>query len=222
MLSREEIQELAALGVATIYEASGRKGLVEAGFVRIPEGSRAAGPVFPVLCAQGDNLGVHAAMAVVRPGEVLVLTMPEPEPVALVGELLATQAKAKGVAALLVDGAVRDADELRFLGLPVWARFVSPRGAQRERVLGLGTPVRVGGVEVRLGDYLVLDGDGVVVLPKERAREVLERARERAAREAALRVRFAQGELSVDIYGLRQELREVLSEVERLRGGGDG
>jgi 4-hydroxy-4-methyl-2-oxoglutarate aldolase len=128
----------------------------------------------------------------------------------------------KGVAALLVDGAVRDADELRFLGLPVWARFVSPRGAQRERVLGLGTPVRVGGVEVRLGDYLVLDGDGVVVLPKERAREVLERARERAAREAALRVRFAQGELSVDIYGLRQELREVLSEVERLRGGGDG
>jgi 4-hydroxy-4-methyl-2-oxoglutarate aldolase len=61
-----------------------------------------------------------------------------------------------------------------------------------------------------------------VVLPKERAREVLERARERAAREAALRVRFAQGELSVDIYGLRQELREVLSKVERLRGGGDG
>ncbi|WP_024119639.1 4-carboxy-4-hydroxy-2-oxoadipate aldolase/oxaloacetate decarboxylase [Thermus thermophilus] len=222
MLSQEEIQELAALGTATVYEASGRKGLVEAGFVRLPEGSRAAGPAFPVLCAQGDNLGVHAAMAAVRPGEVLVLAMPEPEPVALVGELLATQAKARGVAALLVDGAVRDADGLRLLGLPVWARFVSPRGARRERVLGLGIPVRVGGVEVRLGDYVVLDGDGVVVLPRERAREVLERARERAEREAALRVRFARGELSVDVYGLRQNLREALAEAERLRGGERG
>lgn len=222
MLSQEEIQELAALGTATVYEASGRKGLVEAGFVRLPEGSRAAGPAFPVLCAQGDNLGVHAAMAAVRPGEVLVLAMPEPEPVALVGELLATQAKARGVAALLVDGAVRDADGLRLLGLPVWARFVSPRGARRERVLGLGTPVWVGGVEVRLGDYVVLDGDGVVVLPRERAREVLQRARERAEREAALRARFARGELSVDVYGLRQNLREALAEAERLRGGEDG
>lgn len=222
MLSQEEIQELAALGTATVYEASGRKGLVEAGFVRLPEGSRAAGPAFPVLCAQGDNLGVHAAMAAVRPGEVLVLAMPEPEPVALVGELLATQAKARGVAALLVDGAVRDADGLRLLGLPVWARFVSPRGARRERVLGLGTPVWVGGVEVRLGDYVVLDGDGVVVLPRERAREVLQRARERAEREAVLRARFARGELSVDVYGLRQNLREALAEAERLRGGEDG
>ncbi|BAW00547.1 dimethylmenaquinone methyltransferase [Thermus thermophilus] len=222
MLSQEEIQELAALGTATVYEASGRKGLVEAGFVRLPEGSRAAGPAFPVLCAQGDNLGVHAAMAAVRPGEVLVLAMPEPEPVALVGELLATQAKARGVAALLVDGAVRDADGLRLLGLPIWARFVSPRGARRERVLGLGTPVWVGGVEVRLGDYVVLDGDGVVVLPRERAREVLQRARERAEREAALRARFARGELSVDVYGLRQNLREALAEAERLRGGEDG
>ncbi len=89
-------------------------------------------------------------------------------------------------------------------------------------MLGLGTPVWVGGVEVRLGDYVVLDGDGVVVLPRERAREVLQRARERAEREAALRARFARGELSVDVYGLRQNLREALAEAERLRGGEDG
>ncbi|AEV16333.1 Dimethylmenaquinone methyltransferase [Thermus sp. CCB_US3_UF1] len=222
MLSPEEVRELAALGSATLYEASGREGLVQAGFLRIPEGAKAAGPALPVLCAQGDNLGAHAAMAALRPGEVLVLGMPEPEPVALVGELLATQAKAQGAAALLVDGAVRDRDELVSLGLPVWARWVSPRGARRERVLGLGVPVRVGGVEVRLGDYLVLDGDGVVVVRRERAREVLQRARERAGREAALRERFARGELSLDLYGLREGLKEALAQVERAREAGDG
>ncbi|GAA6756198.1 4-carboxy-4-hydroxy-2-oxoadipate aldolase/oxaloacetate decarboxylase [Thermus thalpophilus] len=218
MLTPEEIQALAELGSATVYEASGRQGLIPLPFLRFPEGARAAGPAFPVLCAPGDNLGAHAAMAALRPGEVLVLAQPEPEPVALVGELLATQAKAQGARALLVDGAVRDADELKGLGLPVWARWVSPRGARRERLLGLGVPVFLGGVEVRLGDYLVLDGDGVVVVPRERAQEVLAKARARAEREAGLRRRFAQGELSLDLYGLRERVAEHLEEAVRLRG----
>lgn len=221
MLASEEIQELAALGSATVYEASGREGLIPVPFLRLPEGAKAAGPAFPVLCAQGDNLGVHAAMAAVRPGEVLVLAMPSPEPVALVGELLATQAKARGVAALLVDGAVRDADELKALGLPVWARYVSPRGARRERLLALGAPVHVAGVEVRLGDYLVLDGDGVVVVRKERAGEVLAKARERALREASLRERFARGELSLDLYSLRERVAPFLEEARLRREEGD-
>lgn len=221
MLTSEEVQELAALGSATVYEASGREGLIPVPFLRLPEGAKAAGPAFPVLCAQGDNLGVHAVMAAVRPGEVLVLTMPAPEPVALVGELLATQAKARGAAALLVDGAVRDADELRALGLPVWARHVSPRGARRERLLALGGPVYVAGVEVRLGDYVVLDGDGVVVVRKERAREVLAKARERVQREASLRGRFARGELSLDLYGLREKVAPFLEEARRWREEGD-
>lgn len=220
MLTQGELRELAELGSATVYEASGREGLVPVNFIRIPEGARAAGPAFPVLCAPGDNLGVHAAMGVVRPGEVLVLTMPLSEPVALVGELLATQAKARGVAALLIDGAVRDADELKALGLPVWARYVSPRGARRERLLSLGAPVRVAGVEVRPGDYVVLDGDGVVVVRKERVREVLAKARERAQREASLRERFARGELSLDLYGLREKVASFLEEARRRREEG--
>ena len=219
MLTSEEIQELAVLGSATVYEASGREGLIPISFIRLPEGARAAGPAFPVLCAQGDNLGVHAAMAEVRPGEVLVLAMPLPEPVALVGELLATQAKAKGVVALLVDGAVRDVDELKVSGLPVWARYVSPRGAKRERLLSLGAPVHVAGVEIRLGDYLVLDGDGVVVVRKEQAKEVLAKARERAQREASLRERYVCGELSLDLYGLRENVASYLEEARRRRGG---
>jgi 4-hydroxy-4-methyl-2-oxoglutarate aldolase len=107
----------------------------------------------------------------------------------------------------LVDGAVRDADELKALGLPVWTRWVSPRGARRERLLALGRPVYLAGVEVRLGDYLVLDGDGVVV----------EMARERAARESSLRERFAGGEVSLDLYGLREGVAWALAEAARLR-----
>ncbi|MBX6341823.1 MAG: dimethylmenaquinone methyltransferase, partial [Thermomicrobiaceae bacterium] len=115
---------LAELGVATVYEAAGRQGLVDIPLIRVTPGARACGPALTVLCGQGDNLMVHAAMERVQPGAVMVVTMPEPEPVALVGELLALQAQTRGAAALLVDAAVRDVDTLARMGLPVWARFV--------------------------------------------------------------------------------------------------
>src|SRR5206468_2179804 len=95
--------ELAELGVATVYEASGRRGLIDADLERIVPGTSAAGPARTVRCGDGDNLMVHAAMAHAQAGDVLVLTMPAPKPVALMGDLLATQAKVRGVAAVLVD-----------------------------------------------------------------------------------------------------------------------
>ena len=127
-------EELARLGSATVYEASGRRGLVDLDLQQVIPGSRACGPARTVLCGQGDNLMVHAAMDRAQPGDVLVLTMPEPEPVALIGDLLVTQAKARGVAALLVDAAVRDVEELRALGVPVWTRWVRVRGAVKSTV----------------------------------------------------------------------------------------
>ena len=130
--------DLAALGVATVYEAAGRVGLVDAHLVQVVPGSRAAGPARTVRCGQDDNLMVHAAVAEAQPGVVLVLTMPEPAPVALVGDLLATQAKVRGVAGLLVDAAVRDVDELRVLGLPIWARYVRVRGAAKNVAGSIG------------------------------------------------------------------------------------
>jgi len=102
------VSELAELGTATVYEASGREGLIDADLHQLIPGSRAAGQARTVRCGQGDNLMVHAVMDRAQPGDVLVLTMPNPEPVALIGDLLMTQAKAKGVAALLVDAAVRE------------------------------------------------------------------------------------------------------------------
>jgi 4-hydroxy-4-methyl-2-oxoglutarate aldolase len=190
---------LRRLGVATVYEASGRRGLVDAPLERVVPGSRAAGLARTVLCGQGDNLAVHAALARVQPGEVLVLAMPEPEPVALVGEVIAVQAKVRGVAGLLIDGAIRDADELSELGLPVWARFVRARGAVKEEAGKLDVPVTVGGARVE-------PGDGAVVVPAGRAEEVLEAGSSREADEAAMMDKLRAGALTLDLMGLREKL----------------
>ena len=198
------MDEFAALGSATVHEAGARTPVVDVPLVQVVPGSRAAGPARTVRCGQGDNLMVHAAVAEALPGEVLVLTMPEPAPVALVGELLATQAQGRGVAALLVDAAVRDVEELRELGLPVWARYVRVRGAEKSAVGTIGEPVEVGGATIRQGDVVVLDEDGVVVVAQERVEEVLVAARERAERERVKRAKLQAGALSYDLDGLRR------------------
>ena len=147
---------------------------------------------------------VHAAVARAKPGDVLVLTMPDPTPVALIGDLLATQALDQGVAAMLVDGAVRDLDELRELGLPIWTRFVRAQGATKEHVGALDTRVVVGGAEIDPGDVIVLDADGAVVVKADRVDAVASAAQDREARERELRARYAAGERSYDVNDLRR------------------
>jgi 4-hydroxy-4-methyl-2-oxoglutarate aldolase len=199
-------EELAQLGSATVYEAGGRRGYVDADLIQVVPGSRVAGPARTVLCGQDDNLMVHAVMAEVEPGEVIVLTMPEPRPVALVGELLATQAKAHGAAAMLIDASVRDTEELVELGLPIWAHWVRIKGAGKDVPGTIGEPVQVGGATIRNGDVLVLDADGVAVVEQERVDEVLEASRERAEKERVKRARLAEGALSYDLDGLRERV----------------
>ncbi|MEA2377317.1 MAG: 4-hydroxy-4-methyl-2-oxoglutarate aldolase [Thermoleophilaceae bacterium] len=197
------MNDLARLGTATVYEASGREGLIDLDLHQLIPGSRAAGPALTVRCGQGDNLMVHAAMDKAQPGDVLVLTMPEPEPVALIGDLLATQARGRGVAAVLVDAAVRDAEDLRELGLPVWAHWIRVRGATKTEVGAIDEPVEVGGATIRPGDHVVLDADGAVVVRSERLDEVLAASRERAEYERGKRAQLEAGALSYDLDGLR-------------------
>jgi 4-hydroxy-4-methyl-2-oxoglutarate aldolase len=195
--------ELARLGTATVYEAAGRKGLVDLDLHRIVPGSRAAGPARPILCGQADNLMVHAAIAHANPGDVLVLTMPVPRPVALVGDLLATQAKARGVAGLLIDGSVRDVEELVEIGLPIWARWIRVRGAGKDVPGTIDEPVIVGGARIAAGDTVVLDADGAAVIAQERVEEVLEAAKRREEKERVKRAKLQAGELSYDLDNLR-------------------
>jgi 4-hydroxy-4-methyl-2-oxoglutarate aldolase len=199
----EPNDELARLGTATVFEASGREGLVDLDLHQVIPGSRAAGPARTVRCGQDDILMVHAAIDRLEGGDVLVLTMPEPRPIALLGELLATQAKRKGAAAVLVDAAVRDTDDLRELGVPVWARWIRVHGATRTELGAIDEPVDVGGATINAGDTVVMDSDGAVVIAKARLGEVMEASRARVENENAKRGRFEAGELSYDMYGLR-------------------
>jgi 4-hydroxy-4-methyl-2-oxoglutarate aldolase len=177
--------------------------MIDAEFHTVVPGARVAGPARTALCGQDDNRAVHEAMALLRPGEVLVLTMPEPRPVALVGDLLATQAKAHGAAGVLVDASVRDVADLRELGLPVWARWIRVRGAVKDVRGSAGVPVVVGGQTINPGDIVVLDDDGGAVVPAGDVEARLTAVRERLAKEAGLRERWRSGELSYDAYGMR-------------------
>jgi 4-hydroxy-4-methyl-2-oxoglutarate aldolase len=205
-VSEATLKELARLGSATVYEAGGRRGYVDADLHQIVPGSRVAGPARTVLCGQDDNLMVHAAMAAVKPGEVIVLTMPEPRPVALVGDLLATQALAQGAAGMLIDASVRDTEELADLGLPIWARWIRVKGAAKDIAGTIGEPVVVGGAAIRQGDVVVLDADGVAVVEHERLDEVLDASLQREERERVKRAKLQDGALSYELDGLRERV----------------
>jgi 4-hydroxy-4-methyl-2-oxoglutarate aldolase len=202
-MMKDDLRRLSELGVATVYEASGREGLIDIPLIQLLPGSRVAGPARTVQCGQDDNLMVHAVIEQIQPGEVLVLSMPKPSSVALIGELLATQIKLKKAAGILVDAAVRDTDELVELGLPIWTRFIRVKGATKAKVGQLNVTVSVGGTQISPSDILVLDTDGGICVRRERIAEVLQASAARFEKEARLREKLIAGEISYDLHGLR-------------------
>ena len=201
--------------MATVYEASGREGLIDLPLIQLVPGSRAAGPARTVSCGQDDNLMVHACIERIHPGEILVLSMPEPSPTALIGDLLVTQIKGRGAAAIILNGSVRDSKELIDMDLPIWTPFIRVRGAVKKFVGGLDVPVQLGGCEIRPDDIIILDGDGAVCVKKERIDEVLQAAEARLNREENLRSKLAAGEFSYDLHGLRDLVEKAEGKNDR-------
>lgn len=199
------VAEFARLGVATVYESAGRVGLIDEDWKQLIPGSRAAGPARTARLAHGDNRAVHEVVAHLEPGEVVVLAMEDPAPYGVVGELLATQMRAAGAAAVLVDAGVRDSERLLAMRLPIWTRWVRPRGATKVAPGAVNVPVTVGGSLVKPGDIVVLDSDGAVVVDHKIAAATLEASRVREGQEAAARGRYLAGELSYDHHGFRAE-----------------
>jgi 4-hydroxy-4-methyl-2-oxoglutarate aldolase len=201
----DAMKELAEAGVATVYEAYGRRGLIEGPWDVVTPGRGVAGPARTAFCGPGDNRAVHEVMAHVQPGEVIVLTMHDPEPVALVGELLATQAIAQGAVGVLVDAAVRDCAQLADMGLTTLTRWRHVRGATKNERGRVNVDVTVGGTVVRSGDIVVLDDDGATSVRAEDVDGLLDDVRARIEKERGLLARWEAGELSYDAYGLRAE-----------------
>jgi 4-hydroxy-4-methyl-2-oxoglutarate aldolase len=193
----------ASYGVSTMFEAAGKTGLIDLDLIAHLPAAKVAGRARTVRCGQDDNLMVPAAIARAERGDVLVMCMPESRPVSLLGELLATQCLARGVAGVLVDAAIRDAEAIRELGLPVWSRYVRARSASKKIVGELDGRIDLGGTSIAFGDLIVLDGDGALAVPAARAAEVVRSAGERDAAEAVKRERYRNGELSYDLDGLR-------------------
>jgi 4-hydroxy-4-methyl-2-oxoglutarate aldolase len=130
--------------------------------------------------------------------------MPEPAPIALIGELLATQVKVRGAAAILVDAAVRDVEELVKLGLPIWTRFIRVKGASKTKIGELNVPITVGGTTIAPNDIVILDADGAVCVERKRVEQVLKASQDRFEREARLREKLVAGQTSYDLHGLRE------------------
>lgn len=204
--SEELLKAYKKLDVSTIYEAQGKQGILSPKLKPILSNTMIVGPAVTVICPAGDNLMIHAAIEVCKPGDILIITTEGEGLAGMIGELIVTALMKKGVQGVIMDSGIRDVRQIRDLGFPIWTREVLSQGTNKIKGGWVNAPAICGGVSIAPGDVVMADDDGIVVVKKEDLESTLELSMARLAKEAGTIEKIESGQISLDFYNLRPVL----------------